>query len=68
VHRVDVCGFSLDFSRENVIVEMAGFTRASIPVRLPISTSSIVPLITPQLGSLEFACAVAGDHERSQNR
>ena len=39
--------FLLDFSPSKFVAVMAGFTRARSPVRLPISTSSIAPLIAP---------------------
>jgi hypothetical protein len=37
----------LDFSPSNVVAVIAGLIRASRPVRLPISTSSIAPFTAP---------------------
>ena len=66
--RVDVAAFLLDFAPSKLVAVIAGFTRASNPVKLPISTSSIAPLIAPQAvcpkSRITFAPATAHANSR----
>ena len=66
--RVTYAAFLLDFAPSKAVVVRAGFTRASNPVKLPISTLSIAPLIAPHAVCPKTRSTLAPDTAHANSR